>query len=235
MKITKKHIKGFTLVEAMVATLLASLMSISVISIYVNQTVSIAAETQREASTLEANQAYELVTRLLRQAPRNALVITYANPVLNGNTLEIANDNIEITFELPAGFNSWPNNNPNTVPPFNQNIVRISWDNSTADQFLIRVTNANTVANLNLDPVGQAIAGNNTGDDARIINFDVWPMQDQSTAAAAVNNPAISGYFVSLTTRAANPDFNYINPADPNGPLRNFRTHTVSGIVSPRN
>ena len=233
MKMAKRHIEGFTLVEAMVATLLASLMSISVISIYINQTVSIAAETQREASTLEANQAYELVTRLLRQAPRNALVINYANPVLNGNALEIANDNIDITFELPSGFNSWPNNNPNTVPPFNQNIVRISWDNSGANQFLITVTNANTVANL--PPVGQAIAGNNTGDDARIINFDVWPMQDQFIPAVAVNDPAISGYFVSLTTRSANPDFNYTNPADPNGPLKNFRTHTVSGIVSPRN
>ena len=224
----RRNYTGFTLVEALIATLLASIMSISVISIYVNQSASISSESQREASTLEANRAYDIVTRLLRQAQRNAVIIDYTGAALNGNTLEIPNDDISITFELPDGFNIWPNN----TPPFDQNIVQISWDNSSTNQHVVTVRNGTAVATLGIPRI---IAGANTGDDVRIVNLDVWPMQDQFNPAAQVTDPASNGYFMSLTTRAAVPDFNYTNPDDPTGPLKNFRTHTVSGIISPRN
>jgi len=231
-------IKGFTLIEAMIATVIASVMSIGVITIYVNQTGNIAAESQRESSIIESNRAYDLVTRLLRQAQTNAVVLTY-NGTGDRNivppaapTLEIAGDNIAITFQLPLGFNSWPNN---VGPLFNQNIVQISWDNTdatTAHQ--IRVRNADTVANL-AGVADQIIAGDNIGDGARIINLDVWPMTDQFTQAGAVAAPANNGYFVSVTARSPSTDRRYVNPDDPSGDLKHFRTHTVSGIVTPRN
>lgn len=225
------QLNGFTLIEALVATLLASVMSISVISIYVNQTNSINTESQRDANTLESNRAFDIVTRLLRQAEQSSIELTYTSPSLNGVTLEKTNDDIQIDFQLPAGFNVWPNN----IAPFANNFVRILWENSSIDnKHLIRVRNAPDLANL-ANAEDLIIAGNNSGEEARIINLDVWPMIDQTTEAINVNAAPDSGYFVSLTTRTANADYSYTNPLDPEGDLENYRTLTASGIVAPRN
>ena len=178
---TMQNCRGFTLVEAMIATLLASIMSIGVISIYVNQTGSLQTESQRDANALEANRAFDIVSRLIRQAEQETIVITYvAKPILNEETLEFSSDDIQIDFQLPSGFNVWPN----SEAPFTDNFVRIVWENQNDDKlttetkYLVRVINAASLADLDAEEEKEpdtdnhiTIAGNNSGDEPRIINL----------------------------------------------------------------
>jgi len=215
--------RGYTLIEAMVATAIASIMSLSVVSVYINQSGNISTETQRDTSIQEANRAFDVISRLLRQAQQNTVFVDYGTGQLNGqNAPEVSNDSITVTFALPNGFNIWPNNNGA------QPIVQLSWQNTGDNGNVIQIDNAATAAGLGTP---QTFAGDNTGNEARIINLDIWPMLNVNTPQPTDASVAQSGYLLRVTTRAAQPDLSYTNPDDNS----NFRTHTVSGIVWPRN
>lgn len=214
---------GYTLIEAMVATAIASIMSLSVVSIYVNQSANISSETQRDTSIQEANRAFDIISRLLRQARQNTILIDYGSGALNQvDEPETSSDSINVRFNLPQNFRVWPNTSG--INP----AVEISWQNTGDNSYLIRVANATDFAGLNNQ---QTIAGDNAGNEARIVNLDIWPMADLTTPQALVTAAPTGGYLLRVTTRSANPDLGYVNLDDGS----NFRTHTVAGIISPRN
>lgn len=226
--------KGFSLVELMVAITLATLMSLGVLGIFVNQTGNITHESQRDIATLEANRSFDVLSRLLRQAYKADININYptGTSLNQENTPEISNDAVVVDFLLPANFSIWPNDKP----PYNNNAIRISWNNNSSSEsgYKIQMAKANSLDALSSAPL-QDIAGANSDSLARIINLDVWPMQNPRTTQASASADGEYGYLLRVTTRTANPDMSFENPDDPDGPLQRYRTHTVSGIIFPRN
>lgn len=226
--------KGYSLVELMIATTLATLMSLGVVSIFVNQTGTISTETQRDMALQVANQSFDVVSRLLRQADKSSIRINYpsGSGLNDDNSPEIENDAISVDFLIPSGFNIWPND----TPPYINNAIRLSWTNSSSSDsaLTLQMAKAETLDGLAGRPL-QTIAGSNTDDQARIINLDVWPMLDQRNPQASASAAAQAGYMVKITTRTAQADMAYTNPLDPDGALKPYRTHTVSGIIFPRN
>lgn len=227
--------QGFNLIELMVATVIATFMSFTVLSIYVNQTTHLTHETQRDSAIQEANRTFDLISRLLRQAQKASIDISYptATTVNNETTPEISDDAISIDFSLPSGFNIWPNDKA----PYQNNDVRLKWDNSDNgdNPYVIQIANATNTGSIS-DQHLRDLGGDNLGDQARIINLDIWPLADQRNLQDSVTQSANNGYLLRITARAANSDLSYTNPnfADDN-PLKHFRTYTVSGIISPRN
>lgn len=225
---------GYSLVELMISIALATLMSLGVVNIFINQTGTINTETQRDITLLGANQTFDTISRLLRQADKNSIRINYpANTELNtSNKPEIENDATVIDFLLPKGFNVWPNNKP----PYINNAIRLSWNNfaNDDDAYTIQIAKAENLDALSGKPL-QTLAGDSSGEQARIVNFDIWPMRNQRTPQALFSAPANAGYLLSVTTRTAQADMSFINPVDPDGPLKHYRTNTASGIIFPRN
>lgn len=229
-----KSIKGYSLVELMIATTLATIMSLGVLGIFINQTGSINTETQRDITAQEANYAFDQISRLLRQSIKSSININYpTGESLNpANAPELPSDAIIIDFLLPSGYNIWPN----TKEPFINNAIRIKWNNNTSspDANQIQIALSDSISNLGSAPLN-TLVGSNAGDHSRIINLDIWPMLDARNTHASSNATGNAGYLLKITTRSANKDLNYINSEDPDGPLKQFRTHTVSGIIFPRN
>lgn len=227
--------KGFSLIELMVAMTIAVLMSLAVLSIFVNQTTQLTHETQRDNAIQEANRTFNVISRLLRQAYKNSIDITYPTGVTANNetTPEIANDAIDIKFALPSGFNVWPNDKA----PYENNSVRIKWNNKSNEDnpYVIQIANASNagaISDFDLQPLG----GDNTGDQARIVNLDIWPLADQRNLQNSASLAANGGYLLRVTARTAQKDISYVNPDVPeDNPQKHFRTYTVSGVISPRN
>jgi len=232
-KTSKLIYKGFSLIELMIAMTIAAFMSLAVLSIFVNQTVHLSQETQRDSAVQEANRTFDLISRMLRQSYKNSINITYpaGTSPNDESTPELNNDAINIDFSIPEGFNVWPNDQA----PYDNNNVRLKWNNNSDNSYVIRIASANNFEAIS-DSDLQILAGDNTGDQARIVNLDVWPLADQRNLQNSVNQTANSGYLVRVTARTAQQDFSYTNPdvADDN-PQKHFRTYTVSGVVSPRN
>ena len=234
-RVNKSKNQGFSFIELMVATTIAAFMSLTVLSIYVSQTTHLTQETQRGSAMQEANRTFDLISRLLRQAQKETIDIAYpsATIVNSETTPEIINDAINITFSLPSGFNIWPNDKA----PYANNRIRLKWDNkNTSDNpYVIQIanaTNTNGISDLDL----KDLAGDNSGDQARIINLDIWPLADQRNLQSTVTQTANNGYLLRVTARGATQDLSYINPdITDDSPLKHFRTYTVSGIISPRN
>lgn len=224
---------GFSLVELMVAITLATIMSLGVLEIFVNQTGNITHETQRDLSSQQANHAFDTISSLLRQANKASLSINYpSGSQLNAEDQpQVSNDQIIVDFILPEGFNVWPNDKA----PYTNNAIRLAWNNSATDTSnKIQMATAGTLEALNGAPL-KDIAGTNTGDLARIINLDVWPMQDPRTPQASHTAKGDAGYLLRVTARTGLKDMSYNNPDDSNSDLQQYRTHTVSGIIFPRN
>jgi len=232
-RINKLSQKGFSLIELMIAMTIAAFMSLAVISIFVNQTTHLSHETQRDSAVQEANRTFDMISRLLRQSYKNSINITYpaGKTPNNESTPEISNDEINIDFSIPDGFNVWPNDKA----PYENNNVRLKWNNNSDNSYVIQIASAN-----NFDAISDSdlkiLAGDNTGDQARIVNLDIWPLADQRTLQNTANQTANSGYLLRVTARTAQKDIAYINPdvAEDN-PQKHYRTYTVSGVVSPRN
>lgn len=227
---SRKHSKGFSLVELMVASTLATLMSLGVLSIYVNQEGNLSSEISRDTTVQEAQRAFDVVSRLLRQAEQASISVPIGQ-FNDKDTPEIANDETIVDFTLPAGQRIWPNLNGNA-----NNAVRLSWSNknSSTQPYQIQIGNTDTLANLGGANMN-VLAGSNNGEQAQVINLDFWPLADQQTLQGNSTDAANSGYLLRITTRAAIPDLSYNNPLQSNSAFKHYRTHTVSGIITPRN
>jgi len=228
----KKRSLGFSLAELMVATTIATLMSMAVLAVYINQTSSVLTETERDTSIQEANRAFDKVSRLLRQAEKKSIKFAgTSNTKYNDeNTPEISDDALTINFMLPNGFNIWPNNQE----PFDKNKISIRWTNQidTAHQHAIQIANG-----VNFDALGNydTIAGGADENDNRIVNLDIWPLLNQNTIQSNLSQAANSGYVLKVTSKTAHKDMSFTNPDESNTAQKNYRTFTVTGIIAPRN
>jgi len=241
MKVKRTNTAGFSLIELMVASTLATVMSLAVLSLYINQSGNLISESQRDSTAQEAYRAFDIISRLVRQAVASSINIKYGG-VQNTNpdaSPEIANDSIDVVFNLPSKQDIWPNSNSAIS---DNNAVRLKWDNKSTDaskdpsSYQIQISNTTSIKELDGLSM-KAIAGSNDTSLARIINFDMWPLQGQSGLQGAVANNGIArnGYLLKITSRSALPDLQYINPDDKNGIYKHHRTYTVSGVVTPRN
>jgi len=224
---------GFTLIELMIASTLATLMSLGVLSIYVNQSGNISAEEQRSATAQEAHRAFDLVSRMLRQAEQNSIVINYntGKSVNENNEPEISNDAITIDFTLPANLDVWPNTHANGAP--DRPAVRLRWHNGTGENpYKIQLANTTSLDNLASATLTD-IAGSDVGSLARIVNLDFWPLLDPRTLQNASTDAPIHGYMLRVTARAAQPDITYNDGST--GQYKNYRTYTTTGVIAPRN
>jgi len=234
MQLRKNKFKGFTLIELMIATTLASLMSIGVLSVYVNQSGNISSESQRDATKREAHRAFNTISRLLRQAQRDSIQIAYngANQGAVSTQPDIVGTSLQIDFTLPENTDIWPNVNSSVI---DNNAVRLSWaaGNGTSP-FQIQIANTTSMGGLAAAPL-ETMAGSNNNSMPHIINVVFWPLNTQRTIQAAVTDNANSGYLLQITARTGAPDLTYINPKYSTGTFKNYRTYTVSGVVAPRN
>lgn len=233
---TRRRQTGLTLIEMMIALVISMLLTVAAMAMYVSQSRVVVHQARKEQASQTDTLAYEALSRLLRHAETGSISITYggtgtaAAPNASG-TPEIPGDSISIDFTLPSGYAIWPNE----TSPFTNNAVRIAWSNSGANAYQIRIANAASVAALG-SAASSTVAGSNVGANARVINLDYWPLQgDGRTLQPSASSSAAGGYRLTLTTRAGTPDPGYINPYDANGPLKNYRTASIMGVVVPRN
>lgn len=230
---TPQHAAGVTLIEMMIALVISMLITIAAMSAYVGQSRVVVHQARKDQASQTDALAYEVLSRLLRHAETGSISITYPAGVSpNASSApEIASDSITVDFTLPSGYAIWPND----VSPYADKAVRLSWSNSGANAYQVRIAKAATTAGLGTATFS-TVAGNNEGSNARIINLDYWPLQsDGRTLQATAGSSADGGYRLTLTTRAGIPDPGYINPQDPTGSLKNYRTASVTGVVVPRN
>ena len=233
MHLIFKKENGFTLIELMVAITLATMMSLGVLSIYVNQSGTISSEIQRDTTAQAAHQAFDSVSRLLRHAEQNSILISYGTgkKYNTNDEQEITNDAISVKFTLPANQDIWPNTHIDNAT--DKNAIQLKWHNGTdPSPYQIQISNASSIGELGSANV-KILAGSDKGSLARVINLDVWPLLSLSEKQASVTGDANSGYFLRVTTRASEPDFTYNDGTD--GTYKNYRTYTVSGVVAPRN
>jgi prepilin-type N-terminal cleavage/methylation domain-containing protein len=230
--IAKKYYCGFSLVEMMITILVTSVMAASVLKFTASQTQSVRTESHRQFAAQEAQAAFDTVVSLLRQSYAGSIVISQS-PSLNPETTpELADDVMDITFRIPAGYPIWPNN----TGQFNANEVRFFWHNGAsnlAPKDTISIANG-IEGNANTVPLHPVSGGDTTG-ASRIVNLDIWPLAADGSPLPNPNSTAVGGYLVRVTASTAVEDFGYTNPQDANGDLTNFRTFTVAGVVTPRN
>lgn len=225
--------KGHTLIEMMVSLTLASLVLVGAISLFMAQAGVIHSETHRDQTAQEAQVAFDILSRLLRQAQADSISIAYTGSSAAPNdqgTLEETADAVRIDFTVPPGYPIWPADGVD-------NAIRIAWSNEpgAAEPRAIRIASANTVSTL-ADNDLLTLAGGDSGNTIpRVINLDFWPLRDVNTLQPNSNDPPLAGYLLSVTVRTAVADASYTNPQDPSGPLRHYRTYTAAGVVAPRN
>ncbi len=234
----KRSHSGFSLVELMVAITVAMILSIGVLYVYSGQTRTFNQVARKQQTAAAAAAAFEVVTSLMRQAEICLIIssscttvqqIDFTYPVgpTNPNaatTLQTANDSLTISFDVPSGFNIWPN----STSPYTDNTITLSWD--SADGILYAQAGAQTAV---------ALVGASGNLNTKIINFDVWPMVVDAAGAvtegASVTSKPTAGYRVVLTARVGTADSTYTNPLDNAGPLKNYRTLTYESTILSRN
>ena len=235
----KQH--GHTLIEMMVSVTIAMLISIATMYLYSGQVRTFYQTARKQQTTEEIQAAFEAVTSLLRQAemclscnPAQQISIGYPAGIANPNgakTPYLANDSISLDFTVPSGYAIWPND----TAPYQNNAMHLTWSQTDGAVRLssgINAAAAQTAASM-------VIAGSSGRLNTRIVNFDVWPLTagaaNAPTAGAAATDKPTAGYHVVMTARVGANDSSYINPLDPNGPMRNYRTITYEADILPRN
>lgn len=227
---------GYTLVELMISLTVAMLISVAALYIFSGQVRTFFNHARKQQTTDEVQAAFEAVTTLLRQAEMcltcatvQQIRITYPAGITNPNSASapsIAGDSISLDFSVPGGYPIWPN----TTAPYTNNVMNLAWSQTNGKlQLSTLATPAVT------------IAGGSGNLNTRIVNFDVWPLTLGGAGAntivpgASAADKPTAGYHVVMTARVGAQDFSYINPLDPNGPMRNYRTVTYEADILPRN
>lgn len=232
---------GQSLVEMMIALAVAMIISIAALYLYGGQMRSFYQHARKQQTTEEVQAAFETVTALLREAEMcltcatpQQISITYPAAVANPNAAKIpylANDGISLDFTVPAGYAIWPD----STAPYTSNAMHLNWSQANGTLTLSNGPDAASAQAATAITIGGSSGRINT----RIVNFDVWPMvigaSGVPVAAAAATDKPTAGYHVSLTARVGAADTTYVNPLDPNGPMRNYRTVTYEADILPRN
>lgn len=233
--------RGHTLIEMMISVTIAMMISIATMYLYSGQVRTFYQTARKQQTTEEIQAAFEAVTILLRQAemclscnPAQQISINYPAGIANPNgakTPYLANDGISLDFTVPGGYAIWPND----TAPYSTNAMHLTWSQTDG---AVRLSNGiSTAAAQAASSV--AIAGSSGRLNTRIVNFDVWPLTigaaNTPTAGAAATDKPTAGYHVVMTARVGANDSTYINPLDPNGPMRNYRTITYEADILPRN
>ncbi|MDH4273969.1 MAG: prepilin-type N-terminal cleavage/methylation domain-containing protein [Gammaproteobacteria bacterium] len=220
---------GHTLVELLVAMGLAAVISVGVASLYVSQNALARNESQRDQTQTDAHFAFDIVSRLLRQARQDSIQVTYpASAKLNADnepgTAET--DGIVVDFLLPEGYPVWPNDKGEFSTP----AVRLSWTTSGQTAYQLRIGTATKREDL-ANSAMQTLAGGLSP----VINLDVWPLNNiTGKPQNSVTDIASGGYLVRVTARTAGIDASFTR-TDDKSELAHVRTYTVSGSVAPRN
>lgn len=225
---------GFTLVELMLAVLLATLLTAGALNIYLSQSRIIQSEEQRADNSTLGNSTYAVLSRLLRHALIDTIDINYNGGQFNQDIQqypEIANDSITIEFALPDGFPVWPNDKS----PYDQNWIRLQWTNdaNSTEKYVINIATASSKAALNnASYVALTSEDNNT----LIANLDIWPLDENGQRLTSAQSVASGGYQFQLSARARKANLDYTNPDMlAENPLVSHRIHNVSSVIVPRN
>lgn len=231
---------GHTLVELMISLVLAMLISIAAMYLYSGQMLTFFHQARKQQTSGEAHAAFEAVTTLLRQAEMcltcatpQQIAISYPGGAANPNAASapyLANDGIELDFTVPAGYPIWPN----TTAPYAGNAIHLSWSQASGILKLGNGADAAAATAAAQGPAAIDMAGGSGRLNTSVINFDVWPLTSAGSGANAAAKPT-AGYHVVMTARAGAQDMSYLNPLDPNGPMKHFRTITYEADILPRN
>lgn len=170
--------RGFTLIEMMISIVVASLLSIAVINTFTSQSSMYTNQSQRNRMANDGRDAYEVISRLLRQSESSSIVTA-----TSGTTFTL-------DFEVPEGFSVWPN----TTAPYSNNAIRLQWDSAGNNANQIRIANASSIGGLGGAAL-TTLVGNSTGSNTQIINFDVNAGVNRDftlnlTARAGSNGPS---------------------------------------------
>lgn len=168
----RKHVQGFTLIEMMISIVVASLLSIAVVNTFTSQSSMFTTQSQRNRMANDGRDAYEVISRLLRQAEASSI----ATSISAGSTT--------IDFTIPAGFPVWPN----TTAPYDNNAVRLQWSSSGNHANRVRIGTASSIAALSSAELA-TLAGDTSGSNTQIIDLELT--KDASNA-----------YSLALTARA---------------------------------
>ena len=210
---------GYSLVELMVAVVVALLLSLAVISAYVSQARAFTAQAKTIQSTEVGRDAQAVITGLMRQAMLTSVAIDYGGTgARNDDTEELPGDSIAVDFLLPAGFPIWPN----LDPPFNRNVVRIQWETGGDNPYEIMGAAAAGGAGFGAGDF-VSLAGSDVPGNTRVINLDIWPLAADGTPQANATDGAPGGFRVVVGSRAG-----------PKGTEATVAT-SFSSVVMPRN
>ncbi len=235
-------IRGYSLIEMMVALTISMVISIATMYLYSGQVKTFFHTARKQQTTEEIQAAFEAVTTLLRQAelclsctPAQQISITYPAGVANPNGAQVpylANDDISLDFTVPVGYAIWPNV---TAPSFSNNAMHLTWSQASGTLLLSSGPDAATAQTAS----AVVIAGSSGRLNTRIVNFDVWPMlagaSNVPVAGANAGDKPTGGYHVVMTARVGASDSSYTNQLDLMGPMRNYRTVTYEADILPRN
>lgn len=242
---------GLSLIELMVTLLVAMLFTGGVVMLLGSQSKLFSQQARLGQVSQSVRAEHARLARLLAQAEGNSIDIL-DDDGSTGGLAASAGTAVTVVFRVPSGFAIWPNDNDAT---YGKNAMQLQWTNqpnglgtsSHSCTLYIRNTLPNSAYSSRQQLIGNSNGDENcdgnkdpgisdSGIDPKIINFELWPLdEDGQPLATAASRPAF-GYRFTLTGASALPDRDYENPQVPPGSAwRHYRTASVSGIVMPRN
>ena len=223
--------KGFTFIELLISVALASAVAISSMSLFFSQNSTINSDEVRTKNIALSENIFTDINRLFRHAITDSIDIQYGTGQRNDDSPEITDDMITVDLSIPGGFAIWPNDQT----PFDKNWVRLQWQNTTNSEtaYALLIGTASTKAGLSTTALQQLDTGTN---DVIISNLDIWPLDTSGQPLGSPQAKAGGGYRLQINTRTQKAENGYQNPQLlASSPYSHYRTHTTSGIVSPRN
>ena len=191
---------GVTIIEALISLVLASLLSLAIVQAYSAQSKVLVEQNSYLTTQSELWSGFALVNSIVKQAQFSSMQINYlSNGRFNEATLEsdfLSTDEIEISMRLPEGYPIWPND----IAPYQENIVLLKWQNYGDQAGVLAIENFNGNAGGRRR---QNVLGDHDEYALKVLNFDVWPLdqlgQEMAVdALSPIDVEAESGYLVRL-------------------------------------